>query len=480
MFDFLPWMDEVHIVEMGRLILSGNDADTILTNANGTVFAPLYYIGPCLQELLFRAFGPLGPRLSPVFGLIATSFFFWNWLRKTNFKNRHVPSLDSFDETLLALTTLSAPLLIQSTRQVRVDTWVFACCFAILSLLNTANRDQSTWKFISAGALSALSLFIWPTAIVLFPLYVVCGFRLTEERRNVLRQIAIYCLGIIVFGGVLTIPILPRFIALFNAFDSYFGTTGRASFSMLNLFVPFVKETLRAPFLMCLATVGFGLWIHRRTYRRLFAFLFALGACILTSLHTFRFIYLTPFFLLMMVDTTIWLKSQCPHLTRYLLLIMVAYGFITGPLAYAVMPHERLPTDLESQLIEIVGTGSKRVFTPDYATYYLGRKLGWKQLAFGSQEAYSSQSVADKIINRADAAILQNVDPYSPLEESYTLYGFLRDYALNAARREKDSEAKSFPARIGATFAYPRRNNVAMGHLQPVATTGAFTLFIRK
>ena len=73
----LPWMDEVHIVEMGRLFIDGDDASgSILTQADGAVVPPIYYIGPCLQELSFRLFGFGGVRLSPMLGLVLASILF--------------------------------------------------------------------------------------------------------------------------------------------------------------------------------------------------------------------------------------------------------------------------------------------------------------------------------------------------------------------------------------------------------------------
>ena len=110
----LPWMDEVHIVEMGRLLLDGKSASgTILTQSDGSAFLPIYYVGPCFQELCFRAFGFAGVRLSPMIGHLLATILFLSWLRK----GRNISPADS---ALLASVVLTMPLFVQSIRQVRV------------------------------------------------------------------------------------------------------------------------------------------------------------------------------------------------------------------------------------------------------------------------------------------------------------------------------------------------------------------------
>ena len=156
MFDFPAWMDEVHIVEMGRNILDGGSC-SILMQPDESIVRPFYYLGPVLQELCFRAFGVFGPRLSSLLGLLAmTAAFHW-FLKRSDRYSKHTI-------TLSCLVALSLPLLIQSVRQVRVDCWVLAAGFLIGGLL-VRNRIHA------AAAVAAITPFLWPSAILLFPFY---------------------------------------------------------------------------------------------------------------------------------------------------------------------------------------------------------------------------------------------------------------------------------------------------------------------
>ena len=159
MFNFLPWMDEVHIVEMGKNFLSPESSfgESILLQANGQPFIPPYYIGPVIQEVLFRCFGEAGTRLSPIIGLILSTIALM-WFMK---------SCGRYSRMCIIITsalTVSLPLFVQSTRLVRIDTWIFFLCFLTCALL-------SKRRYNSAAVVAAISPFVWPSAIMLFPLY---------------------------------------------------------------------------------------------------------------------------------------------------------------------------------------------------------------------------------------------------------------------------------------------------------------------
>ena len=283
------------------------------------------------------------------------------------------------------------------------------------------------------------------------------------NRRLLARRLLVYILATAVTGLLVLTPAIPQIVTLFGSIGTYFSSTGGASVSLAGVLTAFAKETLRAPFLMGLAALGFGLWARRRKFALLLVFSASHGACVITHCHTFRLIYLTPFFLLMAVDAADWLHARRPALAAVALGLTVAYGIATGPVAYALVPGERLPHGLEQRLAAAVGSGPKAVFIPDYSTYYLGRRLGWRQLAYGNAGTYADREASARLLSRADAVVMAEADLYAAVEETHTLYGLLRDRALDAARRERDSASKSPLARIGSVFATPWRPEIQVG-----------------
>lgn len=442
MLDFIPWVDEIHIVEMGRLILADGAVDTILASKDGVPYIPLYYLGPCLQEILFRTFGPIGVRISPLIGLSATAFFFNRWLNRAY-------SLRRRTVLLLTLIALTAPLLVQSTRLVRVDNWVFACVFAVLVILGrSGGAPRTTSSLIAAGAIAAASVFIWPTAILPAMLFPVICFSARQK-----KEFAIFLLSGAATVILLILPVKRQLLDMVSAFGAYADSSHPGTFSPVGLLVPFVKETLRSPFLMALSAFGFGLWTVSRRCAMIAAFLLALLIGIVSNLHTFRFIFLTPFFLVMTADATAWMERRAPRLSLALLTITALYGVITGPLAYLIAPHETISRQTESALLAAVGQGNQRILTPDFATYYIGRQNGWRQFTVNGLGDDGDERIRRKAFDAADVIVLQRHDPFHAVEETHTLYGLIRDCTLNAARKEQGRPDKSLLARIGTHFA---------------------------
>lgn len=210
MLDFLPWMDEVHIVKMGRNFLSSADAmdGTILSLANGMPYIPPYYLGPMIQELLFRIFGETGTRLSPLFAIVLSAISFSWFLKASNRYSR--TSL-----VMTSLMTLTLPLIIQSARLVRIDAWVFFTCFLACGLL-------SRHKYKMAATIAALTPFIWPTAIMLFPLYLVVHLENSEKLSRLLAPILVALCVV----AIMLIPLIHVSQIAAGSLSSYFATYG--------------------------------------------------------------------------------------------------------------------------------------------------------------------------------------------------------------------------------------------------------------
>lgn len=460
----LPWMDEVHIVEMGRLLLDGNSmSETILTQSDGSAFLPVYYLGPCLQEFCFRAGGFAGVRLSPMIGLLIATMLFYFWLRLDR-------KMSSADAALLAAVVLTMPLFVQSTRQVRVDTWCMSCAFAVFLLVDVPAGARFRFaRLCLSGVIVALSPFVWPSSVFFIPLYIwiymFCARANGFSRKAVLRDLLIVGMTVCLAGVVLMLPVVPTLRSMIKSLFGYFHMYGghhvdiEKSFASIVIdilkgpCVLAVKETLRAPFVFAvfaMAMVGAGM------RHRMLAVLFALALCfgMASGLHAYRFIYLLPYLIVavvLLVQETKWRRT-----VHVLLFAAVAYGIFTGFLAYGVAAvvhaKDRDPVAFRKALAEGVGRGARRVYSGSYEIYYVARELGWTQLAYSDPDPYVDDMSRANLIAKADAVLLNHKKPFSAVEETYTLLGVVRGWALQAARKEAQRDTKSILATIGTAF----------------------------
>lgn len=447
MFDLIPFMDEVHIVEIGRLCLCGGDPYTILMAPDGSPAMSIYYVGPCIQEFAFRILGAAGPRITSLIGAFLSAFFFWTWLRKSSAFSRSIP-------LPLSLIALTVPVMFQCVIMGRADNLAVACAVAILALLGSPREERSAPRLVAAGFLTALSVFIWPSALMFAPLYPAFCFDLRRK-----REFAVFCLAGLLSLPVLLIPVYPVMDIVLNTLSHHVdpNTVTPAAIAMGTV-VAIIKEIGRAPLLMGFAAIGFACWIRQRRFMAVTAFATAFTLGCMTGLYTFRFVYLTPYLLLMTADAAAALEKSLPRLNRILLGLTCAYGFLTGPIGHLLTPHVILPPNLKTKLADCIGTGPIRVFSPDYATYYIGRELGWHQFAYARPGSCSDPDKLRSCLDRADAVVLYDWDPYQSIQESCTPYGYFSKYILDAAKREKDSPNKSWPAQFGSQYANPWRS----------------------
>ena len=448
MFNFLPWMDEVHIIEMGRNFLSPEPsfAESILLQANGEPFIPLYYVGPGLQELIFRYFGEAGTRLSPIIGLVLSAIALL-WFMK---------SCGRYSRTCIVMTSalaVSLPLFAQSTRLVRIDTWVFFLCFLTCGLL--AKR-----KYISASVVAAATPFIWPSAIMLFPIYLMVHIENKVPAKRLIYPILI-AVGT---TAIMLIPLIHVFSVATSSLSQYFALCGGGSPSggsldiihrINNLPIPVIKETLRAPFFLFVAYAGMAVSLFKRK-TLLVMFTIALIVGLATGMHTFRYIYLMPYFLLFAADAIDCPSGVARTLARTTAYAAIAYGIICGPIAYMVADIRNPAHEIDGKAASILRDvpSGKTVLTNGYSTYYSLRKLGIRQISLPEDNKAIQDDVVAALLMKCDFALLESGDRYAPIEESYTLYGLLRNFCLKAAKSERDIEEKSIPARIGEAFAY--------------------------
>lgn len=461
-------MDEVQIVEIGRLFLCGGDSYTILMASDGSPIRDAYYLGPCIQEFAFRLLGAKGPRITSLLGAIAAALFFWVWLRRTATFSHSI-------SLLLALIALTTPMMFQCVILGRADNLAIACAFAILIILGPPHQERSTIRLAIAGFLAALSVFIWPSSMMFAPLYPVFCFNFDQK-----REFVIFCLAGIVSIPVLLIPDYSILTAVLGTLTSHLNSCAPPPFYRITFaLMAIAREIARAPLLLGFAFIGLIIWMRQRRFMSLLAFAAALTLGVATMLYSFRFVYLTPYFLFMLADAASELKTKAPSLNRTLLGLTCAYGILTGPIGHLLTAHTTLPENLKEELAECVGTGPIRVLSPDYATYYIGRELGWRQFAFACPSDYNDPHNLQSCLAKADAIIQYEWDPYQPIQQSCTPFGYACKFLLNTARKEKDSPNKSWFARFGAENAHPWRQCFDPPGFHKIKTLGQIQVFLK-
>jgi len=457
----LPWLDEVHIVEMGRNILDSGHRDySLLITQDGSFFQPIYYLGPVIQEFAYRTCGRMGPRLSVLLALIIATILCRIWLRRQQLSQGLV--------TMLSLVFLTYPLLIQSVKIVRVDAWTFIPLFICLLLFGRLSGNQriNQFLFFSIGALAVGMVFIWPSATLFFPLLLL-EFVRARERQNfsfgqTSKYIGMGILGALVMAFVLVLPVLDQLGALSRSMGIYFDVTqpGKGvAFELLSkargLGFLLIKESLRAPFIMLFVVIGF--WVQRKDWQFMACFVMALGMALFSGLHTFRFIYLFPFLFVALVLGSCAVYKRHAQIATALLVSTVLYGIVSGGIAYAAMTPAlkgRSYSELRDNLRLVIGEGPKRVYLHNLQAYYVARELQWHYYRYGQGTLINIDVNAARILARTDYVAEMKQAPVYAVEESFTFYGGVRDYLIRAAIKEATNPHQGLAARIGSSMAF--------------------------
>jgi len=459
----LPWLDEVHIVEMGRNILDSGDRDySLLITRDGSFFQPIYYLGPVIQEFAYRICGRMGPRLSVLLALLISTILCRIWLSRQQLSKGLV--------TMLSLIFLTYPLLIQSVKIVRVDAWTFIPLFLCLLLFGRLSNDRriNQGLFFLIGVFAAGSFFIWPSVTLFYPLFLLEIARARKRYGySVFETLKYVCIGIL--GGLvaslfLVLPFLNIVGSLFQSIGTYYDVAQSGKriplllsllFKTQGLAVLLIKESLRAPFVMFLVAIGF--WDQRKDWQLIACFFMAFCMAFLSGLHTFRFIFLLPFLFLLLVAGTRALYKRHPQIAAVFLTCTVLYGLVSGGIVYAwVTPalKGRSYAAFRDELRNAVGDGAKRVYLHNLQAYYIARELRWHYYRYGQGEWIKADANSARLLARADYVVEMKQSPVYAVEESFTFYGGVRDYLIRAAIKEPANPRQSLAARIGASMAF--------------------------
>jgi hypothetical protein len=401
--DILPSLmqDEAQITDYGRLALDPFSRWSVTWWVAGE--KPLFlwsYLGPVFAEFGYQIGGAsgVGPRIIGLLGGLAASSMALGWLleRKTP------PAIAG----LLALGFLLDPLFTLSQRMARSDSWVMAFCLASCWLLCYSSSKRGAFKVtlvVLSGVFAAVSAFVWPSAVFLYPLISLELFRsiyLPNASKSLLKDGLKYSfyflLGGFLISIVLILPIIAQLSMIMGDIKNMVAWNINATKTPIErlltlvgyqpwfkLIKAFAKTLSPGLPLLALWTFSF-----RRERGILLASVFALAIIFMTLVYEFRILYLIPYFLALTGDFFRHLqmrpiKSIVHRISLVLLISVVIWSisisiFLRSALAYddRILHSRSLVSDAATSAI---GHGNYKVFLAfTYELYFTGRSLGWQ------------------------------------------------------------------------------------------------------
>lgn len=401
--DILPSIlqDEAQITDYGRLAFDPKSdwSATWLLGENKPLLM-WSYLGPYIAEVAYQIFGNhgIGPRIAALIGGLLAGTMAMGWLLA-----RKVPTYVAF---ILSLAFLLDPLFVLSQRMARVDSWVIACCLAACWILNSSvssKEAKKRWSFAGIGALSAMALLVWPSAIFLFPLIL---FELiqhlhsikfqTNPRKNI-TQLCLYLItGAVVTSFLLIIPVWHNTYLIFGDVKEMASLNIKSTiplqdrlFSLINfdLWLKLIKAFTKtfSPLFPILALASL---LYSQSKGLIFAAIFTLALIFATLVYEFRALYLLPYMLAMVgnVYLRLKLKPVSPVINKFskvalgvLVLWSISISLVTRTYLGIKSKNEQQREKLYHAAFTSIGPGKHKVFLDyTYELYYTGRSLGWQ------------------------------------------------------------------------------------------------------
>lgn len=368
------WIDEVMIVDYGRVMLDSEPRDIAVTynvEADRPV-KPAPWLGCVIQELAWRATNsPLGPRWVATLGSLAGVVLLAVWL---------CGHASSSTEVWAALTLCGTWFLettfLDSYRGARVDG--LAVAFVMASLVLVQGR-AGAWRLLLAGVLISASFFVWIRVVITWPVVLLAFVDKERKTPALLTLVSGMAIGALLLVG----PSLAGFAdaALFAHQPlGDMGLTQRAVLafrSLASLLPPYLNLRWLTPLIL-------GVWLLSSKSARLrlpLAWWLGIGGVTLaglivtaTHLHHFNRLFALP---LMVALVWFFWQTLGPRLRQAGLTVFV----LTLVLGYSVtalqrtLKAEATPSASVEELSKHLKPGD-RVFDPHFCHYYDLRRLG--------------------------------------------------------------------------------------------------------
>ncbi|MFZ4641494.1 MAG: hypothetical protein ACOYMP_14015 [Nodosilinea sp.] len=251
------------------------------------------------------------------------------------------------------------------------------------------------------GSLAAVAIFIWPSAVFLYPLVLFELASLLHQQREPgkgrLTQLTAFFTGGILTGIVLLFPIWQQLGAALSDTYALSTTSGGVSASgeSISTYFQTVLSTRlvdlgssfkMSPFLPLAAIVSL---FYRRQPGLLFITLFATTLVLNTNVYIYRVIYLLPY-CVVLVSTLYQAESRqlktfpkARWLKSCLLMLLLGWSFSLSMLVRPVIAlgqdADRDPRILTDVAASAIGSGEHIVFLLGPVEFYhAGRTLQWK------------------------------------------------------------------------------------------------------
>ncbi len=460
------WFDEVSIIDLGRTALPGADKTWGInwSPQNNRPALTFGYPAMVAQELAFRLVGsPVGPRLMTLLGAVVAAVLAACWLNA-----RGVPKFASWAYAMIFLLDHHFG---KSFRGARIDCWafasVFAACFMLRSSLpGVATHKSLRFRMILTGFFAASSVFVWPSAVLLFPLIAVefalsasgDGSAILEGLKKHSRALPWIFLGGLCGALVWTVPMIDDLgVALTDLFSRSARDLNSSGHS-LQTFLRNMKEVIvtfiSTPFVIVLALVGI---LFRRNLLISSVTLVVLAFMLNTRVYDHRLIYLWPYFLALMGGSYVSLSSSkhnkglfplykvCMGLA---LIWVVVLSLVFRPALTLAGRQARDPQVLADFAVQTIGFRPVSVMAPmEY--YYIGRTLGWRMFGASPCTEYP-QGNSEPVITCLDYLILQEGSDLQKMMAPSAQKAGLEIIARSDNRECSPQEFKLFGIPVGA------------------------------
>jgi hypothetical protein len=372
--------DEVEITDWGRTTLFDPHSSwsaTWIPSAQSPLHR-LTYLGPGLQEVSYRVSGSyVGPRVMSLAGGVVCASLMVLLLR--TWTRRTCLSLS------LGTAFLIDPVVVSSYRNGRVDAWAIAAAIgAALVLIKCSVSRHPLRCAVVGGALFAISVWIWITAMLLLPFLCVClttGLpetpRTTEWCGATRKRLIAFFISTASTVAILLIPVwkyVPQYIQeillVMRDLDNSVHTLGHRLLSfelspILTMLLVWALLRRDGPKYLALIT----------------------GLCLtvicMTDAYSYRFLYLYPLFFILVGVSLVKTSKRTRRIVCCAMLTW-AVGITLCYRSYCALAtrDNRNAAILSKAADQLLGNGPYLVMPPlDF--YYAGRERGWQMRISG-------------------------------------------------------------------------------------------------
>jgi len=396
------WIDEVMIVDYGRVMLDDEPRDIAVTynvEANRPV-KPVPWLGCVMQELAWRATGsPLGPRWLATLGSLLGVVFLAAWLC-----GHATSSTDVWAALTLCGTWFLESTFLDSYRGARVDG--IAVAFVMASLLLVQGKAGG-WRLLLAGVLLSASFFVWLRAVITWPVVLLAFADKERKAPALLTLVTGMAIGLFMLVGPSMAGLADTALFAHQPFGemSLVQRAVQAFRSLASLLPPYLNLRWLTPLVL-------GVWLLGSKSARLripLAWWLGIGlvtltGLVLTATHLHHFNRLFAFPLMVAVVWFFW-QTLAPRLRTAglaLFAVTLALGF-TFSAVLRTLRADPTPTASVEELAKHLQPGD-RVFDPHFCHYYDLRRLGLVPVAHPLPEGGTLVEFQERL--KLNAAIL--------------------------------------------------------------------------